>query len=128
MKKLLIGGVVLIVALVVYLGVSSFSSKTKGLTDYEGKSGGATESTERALVDRYTLSEVETHADAASCWTVVRDGIYDLTTWIDQHPGGADKILALCGKDGTEAFNNKHGGSVKQENQLASMKIGELAK
>jgi cytochrome b involved in lipid metabolism len=128
MKKLTIGGVVIVVMLVIYLGVNSFFLNTKELTNYENESGGVVENTQRALVDYYTLAEVETHADATSCWTVVRDEIYDLTTWIDQHPGGADKILAICGKDGTEAFNSQHEGQVRPENELVKLMIGKLAK
>ena len=74
----------------------------------------------------YTLEEVAQHNSKESCWTVIRDRVYDLTQWIDKHPGGSDKISALCGKDGTQAFENKHGGEEKPEKALEQFEIGKL--
>ncbi|MEM4461037.1 MAG: cytochrome b5-like heme/steroid binding domain-containing protein, partial [Nanopusillaceae archaeon] len=74
----------------------------------------------------YTMEEVAKHNSRESCWTVIRGEVYDLTQWIDKHPGGADKILALCGKDGTKAFEKKHGGQEKPEKALEQFEIGKL--
>ena len=75
----------------------------------------------------YTLSEVSKHNSAASCWSAINGNVYDLTAWIDKHPGGPDKILGLCGQDSSAAFNKQHGGKEKQETTLATFKIGRLA-
>jgi len=72
------------------------------------------------------MEEVAKHNSRESCWTVIRGEVYDLTQWIDKHPGGADKILALCGKDGTQAFEKKHGGQEKPEKALEQFEIGKL--
>jgi cytochrome b involved in lipid metabolism len=125
MKKFLIGGVILVVAIGVYLSVSGLSSNTGKLTDYS-QAYTDLPAADSSRVAFYSLEEVAKHVDASSCWTVVKDGIYDLTSFIDEHPGGADKILAICGKDGTEAFTEQHGGSLKQENKLAGLQIGKL--
>jgi len=74
----------------------------------------------------YMLEEVAAHADATSCWTVVRGNVYDITSAIDTHKGGRDKILSLCGIDGTSAFQTKHGGQEKPEGWLDTLKIGVL--
>ncbi len=79
-------------------------------------------------VDTYTLAQIAEHATAESCWSAVNGMVYDLTKWIPLHPGGEAKIKALCGKDGSTSFTNKHGGQEKPEATLASYKIGELAK
>lgn len=75
----------------------------------------------------FTMAQVRQHNSAASCYAVVGGSVYDLTTWINQHPGGPDKILALCGTDGTAAFEAQHSGQRRPENELASRKIGTLA-
>jgi hypothetical protein len=75
-----------------------------------------------------SMAVVAQHNTSASCYTVVRGEVYDLTKWISQHPGGEQKIIAICGKDGTSAFVGQHGGAPQQENILASFKIGVLAK
>lgn len=74
-----------------------------------------------------TMAVVAQHNSAQSCYTVVRGSVYDVTAWINKHPGGKDAILSLCGKDGTALFVDQHGGSGPQESQLASFKIGVLA-
>ena len=74
----------------------------------------------------YTVSDVALHADSASCWSTINGGVYDLTSWIDEHPGGADAILALCGKDGSPAFEYQHEGESRPEALLASFRVGTL--
>jgi cytochrome b involved in lipid metabolism len=125
MNRLFIGGGVLVVAVGVYLAVSGLSSNTGKLTDYSGAYADLP-ATDSSRIAFHSMEEVLKHDNADSCWTVVRDSVYDLTDWIDQHPGGADKILALCGKDGTEAFTNKHGGETRPEDKLAGFMIGKL--
>lgn len=75
----------------------------------------------------YTLAQVQQHATASSCWTVVSGGVYDVTSWIAQHPGGSAPILGLCGKDGTAAFAAQHGTVGRAVNELKQFKIGALA-
>jgi cytochrome b involved in lipid metabolism len=76
----------------------------------------------------YTMEEVAKHNSEESCWTVIRGDVYDLTNWIDKHPGGADKILKICGKDGTDLFIKQHGGKEKPEKILKDFEIGTLKK
>lgn len=74
-----------------------------------------------------TASVVATHATRVSCWSIINGNVYDLTSWIPQHPGGEGAILQLCGTDGSTKFNGKHGGAQKQATILAGFKIGVLA-
>lgn len=74
----------------------------------------------------YTVADVTTHKDATSCWSSINGKVYDLTSWIDQHPGGSDKILSICGIDGSSAFNDQHGEERRPENELAGFLIGTL--
>jgi cytochrome b involved in lipid metabolism len=63
---------------------------------------------------------------ASNCWSIIDRNVYNLTAWIDRHPGGDDKILSLCGKDGTSAFKSQHAGRAGPVGQLDSYKIGKL--
>lgn len=74
----------------------------------------------------YTLVEVAAHATRSNCWTAINGGVYNVTSWITQHPGGAEAIIGLCGKDGSEAYNAQHGGARRPASELASFKIGAL--
>lgn len=76
----------------------------------------------------YTLAEVATHSSDASCWSVVHDNVYDLTTWISIHPGGKEAIQSICGKDGTAGFDGEHKGEDEPAEALAQYLIGSLKK
>jgi hypothetical protein len=74
-----------------------------------------------------TLEEVSLHNTATDCWTVIDNSVYDLTSFVSNHPGGVGAISRICGVDGTETFLGKHSGQGGPERQLTSLKIGELA-
>lgn len=76
----------------------------------------------------YTLSEVQSANSESKCWTTVGDNVYDISSFINKHPGGRAKVLALCGKDGTAPFTKQHGSFQQAIDTLASLKIGVLAK
>lgn len=74
----------------------------------------------------YRMSDVAKHSTQQDCWAAVDGEVYDLTSWISQHPGGADKIIPLCGTDASAAFRNQHGSQEKPNQQLASFRVGTL--
>lgn len=86
-----------------------------------------TKPTTTTTTKTFTMAEVALHANTTSCYSVVNGSVYDLTTWIPKHPGGERAIKGICGKDGTDGFNGKHGGKPQPESTLASFKIGVLA-
>lgn len=75
----------------------------------------------------FTMADVAKHNSGSSCWTAINGNVYDVTSWINQHPGGAQSILSLCGIDGSSAFNGQHGGQRRPEAELATFKIGALS-
>jgi cytochrome b involved in lipid metabolism len=86
-----------------------------------------TKTTPKPTSKSYTSAQVEQHNSAASCWGVVNNNVYDLTSYVSSHPGGAAAINALCGKDATAAFTGQHGGESSPTNVLASFKLGTLS-
>ena len=44
-------------------------------------------------------SEVESHNTAKSCYVTVGERVFDVTDFIEDHPGGGDLILEYAGKD-----------------------------
>lgn len=79
------------------------------------------------IAGTYTIAQVQSANTRSKCWTTINGGVYDLTSYINQHPGGAQRIMELCGIDGTQKFIAQHGGQGKPEQELASLKIGTLA-
>ena len=76
----------------------------------------------------YTMAQVKLNNSAKSCWSVIDNYVYDLTKWINSHPGGANAILSLCGVDGTKAFAAQHENQSKPAVRLDSCKLGPLQK
>lgn len=52
--------------------------------------------------------EVACHAAASSCWVIIHDTVFDVTSFIGEHPGGKSVILRAAGKDATGAFDAVH--------------------
>jgi cytochrome b involved in lipid metabolism len=76
----------------------------------------------------YTMAQVSANKTAARCWSVISGNVYDLTTWINAHPGGDDAIISLCGTDGTQDFLAMHRNQSKPESRLSAFLLGPLAK
>ena len=63
----------------------------------------------RASID---MSEVEKHSSTTDCWLVIKGGVYDVSRFINDHPGGVQLIADWAGKDGTAAFSAIHSTEV----------------
>ncbi|KAF9012545.1 glyoxylate dehydrogenase [Cyathus striatus] len=50
------------------------------------------------LVSGETVAQ---HASRDSCWIIVHSKVYDVTEFLDEHPGGSKIILKYAGKDAT---------------------------
>jgi cytochrome b involved in lipid metabolism len=75
----------------------------------------------------YTMAKVAQHNNASSCWAAINGNVYDLTAWINQHPGGPERILSICGTDGSAAFNGQHAGQSQPANILKNFLLGPLS-
>lgn len=73
----------------------------------------------------FSLEEVSYHTDMSSCWIVIQDKVYDLTNFLDEHPGGREIMLEHAGLDATTVFQDI-GHSAEAKKILAKYYIGEL--
>ncbi|EPE03799.1 inositolphosphorylceramide-b c-26 hydroxylase [Ophiostoma piceae UAMH 11346] len=55
----------------------------------------------------FTTAEVEAHSTAKSCYVTVGNVVYDVTDFLDAHPGGPELILDWAGKDITEILKDE---------------------
>lgn len=90
-------------------------------------SSSASPSPSAAKSGGYSLADVQQHSSPSDCWAAIGGSVYDLSPWIDQHPGGAQAIIGLCGQDGTDAFAAQHGGQSEPAQELATFRIGSLS-
>ena len=52
--------------------------------------------------------EVAKHNTKEDCWTVLHGHVWDLTSFLEEHPGGANIIMKYAGFDATKAFQPMH--------------------
>ncbi|KAI5801514.1 flavocytochrome c [Peziza echinospora] len=60
----------------------------------------------------YTLEEVAKHTTKDDVWVVVKGVVMDLTSFLEDHPGGANAIMNFAGRDATEEFEMLHDDEV----------------
>jgi cytochrome b involved in lipid metabolism len=74
------------------------------------------------------MANVASNNSQASCWSVINGNVYNLTQWINGHPGGMSVIIAICGRDGSSSFNNRHQGQSTPAEILAGYLLGPLTR
>jgi cytochrome b involved in lipid metabolism len=56
------------------------------------------------LHQTYTLAQVSEHNSKEDAWIVIDGGVYDITPYVTEHPGGVKAILRNAGGDATKGF------------------------
>mmetsp|Transcript_60075 Transcript_60075/g.135141 ORF Transcript_60075/g.135141 Transcript_60075/m.135141 type:complete len:278 (+) Transcript_60075:26-859(+) len=57
---------------------------------------------------RLTPDEVARHKKCQDCWIVYEGRVYDVTAYMDYHPGGRGELMKGAGKDCTELYMKAH--------------------
>lgn len=78
-----------------------------------------------APVKLFTRAEVAKHAQSSEVWIIVHDKVYNVTSFLNEHPGGEEVLLEQNGCDATEAFEDI-GHSSDARELMEPLKIGEL--
>lgn len=73
-------------------------------------------------------AEVAKHTSPDDCWIIVHDQVYDVTEWLNEHPGGSKIILKYAGKDATEEYEPIHPPDAITENLPAEKHLGPVEK
>ncbi|KAJ1731664.1 Cytochrome b5 [Coemansia sp. RSA 1939] len=73
----------------------------------------------------FNAEEISKHYTRDDIWIVVHGKVYDVTKFLDEHPGGEEVILEHAGIDATEAFEDI-GHSDDARELLAPLLIGDL--
>ncbi|CAJ1049618.1 cytochrome b5 [Xyrichtys novacula] len=76
-------------------------------------------------VKYYTLEDIRIHNLSNDTWLIIHDKVYDITTFLEEHPGGEEVLLEQAGADATESFEDV-GHSTDAREMLEQYYIGEL--
>ena len=75
----------------------------------------------------YTWQQVAAHNTVDSCWVYCHSSVYDITTWLDRHPGGRDLLLLSAGRDVTDLLPSYHPFTDAPQRVLSKYLIGQLS-
>ncbi|GAA6000530.1 hypothetical protein JCM10207_008056 [Rhodosporidiobolus poonsookiae] len=68
--------------------------------------------TKKDGLSSFSKEEVGKHNKEGDLWVIIDSAVYDLSRFVDLHPGGAHVLLQVAGQDATEAFFGMHRAEV----------------
>ncbi|KIW17998.1 hypothetical protein PV08_02285 [Exophiala spinifera] len=71
-------------------------------------------------------SNIRQHSSRQSCWLIISGIVYDVTNFVDSHPGGASLILKYAGKDATQAYEPLHASDTLEKHLSDDQRLGSL--
>ena len=45
----------------------------------------------------FTFEDIQKHTTRSDCWVVIEGKVYDVTKFLDEHPGGGDLLVQASG-------------------------------
>ncbi|XP_013856229.1 cytochrome b5 [Austrofundulus limnaeus] len=73
----------------------------------------------------FRLSEIEAQNSFRSTWIIIHNKVYDVTKFLEEHPGGEEVLREQAGGDATESFEDV-GHSTDAREMASSFVIGEV--
>lgn len=73
----------------------------------------------------FTLAQVKEHNKPDDVWFVVHNKVYDVTKYLEEHPGGSAILHDVAGQDATQEFEDV-GHSEEANESLESLYVGDL--
>ncbi|KAL3101445.1 hypothetical protein niasHT_020764 [Heterodera trifolii] len=74
---------------------------------------------------RLTRAEVAEHNNSSDAWIIIGNKVYDVTKFLDEHPGGMEVLMEKAGEDRTEAFEDI-GHSTDARQMKEDFLVGEI--
>lgn len=62
-----------------------------------------------------SFRDLKPHDNSNDCWIAVHSKIYDVTDFLEAHPGGSGIILKYAGNDATRAYDEIHAPGILEE-------------
>ncbi|KAF7356759.1 hypothetical protein MVEN_01010900 [Mycena venus] len=75
----------------------------------------------------WSLNQVALHNKPTDCWVIIKNHVYDVTDFLQEHPGGSKIILKYAGGDATSAYEPIHPPDALEKNLPLSKHLGPLS-
>ncbi|CAN6822770.1 unnamed protein product [Brassica oleracea] len=67
------------------------------------------------MANLISFHDVAKHKCKNDCWILIHGKVYDISSFIDEHPGGDNVLLAVTGKDASTDFDDvNHSNEAKE--------------
>ncbi|KAL1561626.1 cytochrome B5-like [Salvia divinorum] len=73
----------------------------------------------------FTYSDVSAHKTSDDCWVIIHGKVYNVTSYLEEHPGGDEVILGQAGSDASQEFEDVGHGSAARL-MLDEFYVGEV--
>ncbi|XP_012887738.1 PREDICTED: cytochrome b5 reductase 4 isoform X3 [Dipodomys ordii] len=73
-----------------------------------------------------TEEELKKHNKKDDCWICIRGYVYNVSPYMEYHPGGEEELMRAAGADGTDLFDQVHRW-VNYESMLKECLVGRMA-
>ncbi|XP_018412128.1 PREDICTED: cytochrome b5 reductase 4 [Nanorana parkeri] len=80
----------------------------------------------RGRLIEVTEEELAKHNKKSDCWICIRGLVYNVTPYMEYHPGGEEELMKAAGADGTQLFDEVHRW-VNYESMLKECLVGRMA-
>ena len=92
------------------------------MADVEPKPEPKVDAKGRKFINKATLAKHDKREDV---WLSINSKVYNVTKYLEDHPGGEEVLLDRAGKDATEDFEDV-GHSNQARKELDNFEVGEL--
>ncbi|KAG8371735.1 hypothetical protein BUALT_Bualt13G0119000 [Buddleja alternifolia] len=77
------------------------------------------------MAKMFSLAEVSEHNTNKDCWLLIDGKVYDVTKFLEDHPGGDEVLVTATGKDATDDFEDV-GHSTSAKAMLEEFYVGDI--
>jgi len=78
------------------------------------------------MTTKYSKEEIAKHCTNGDCWLIIEGKVYDVSSYMEDHPGGYDIMLENAGgKDATDEYGYAD-HSKRAKSMLADYYIGQV--
>lgn len=79
---------------------------------------------------QFSVGDVSHHKSEDDCWIILNNDVYDVTSFLHEHPGGKDVLFKYAGQDATRGFTKivDHEQNTDVDMVLKKTQVGTLLK